>query len=884
MNVAIACDPQRSVVVEACAGSGKTWLLTARILRCLLQGTPPRAILALTYTNKAAAEMQSRLWRELEQLALQGSEQQLQTLQSWGLSGTALAQARQQAPHAYERLLVADERPTIGTFHSWYTRLLAMAPVSVASLSSLRVTSRPHQFRRAVWQRFENSLQAAEGLSLPLLLGELGMVNFRAALKDLMSLRGMLGALDFDWNLAEQQGQGALARAQAQTTQLQTEWFSQEAPLAAELFEAFRALGDRPEATAVLQNWGLDQARAFSDIFLSKPQHDDPDQPRQHLRARLLTKTQQAVWGGRAPELLEKVRGLCSRFVDLMETINGHWAKAVEQSLLACGGLMLRASREVSQERDETDFDGLELAALELIRSEPGLALLSRLDCRVEQILVDECQDTNAVQWTILRSWLEAHTAAHGPDAKAPSVFLVGDPKQSIYRFRGADPRVFQTAQEWLVNHYEAVVETTDLTRRCAPSLVAFMNRSLLPLAPHRYRPHQSLSTQSAGAVMRLSARTKAKGGSKASTTDEPRDWLAQPDGEAVDSAWLLEGQAIATALQALRESDPLLQWQDMRVLVRARTHLADYERAFAQAGLPFISDRTDGLLQSAEVEDLLNLCRWLAFPWSNADLASLLKSPLLAWSDEQVLDLASRAQAAQTSWWTCLSLGAGESDPLVQRLRAWQGWASELPVHDLLNRILSQLSSWGRLARAYGPQQRARQVVANWQAFLAWCLQWDAGRQPGVARFIQEVDELLASPEAELPGPGFDDSGVCAVRLQSLHSAKGLESKVVVLAGLADREQSDKGVLWLVQADPSYTQLQTIRAHRKKDPLDPVLRDLLKERDRLSNQEDFNLLYVGMTRAKTHLIISAAGSKTESWYDHLEQFSPDADQWVAYD
>jgi ATP-dependent helicase/nuclease subunit A len=883
MNVSMACDPTRSVVVEACAGSGKTWLLTARILRCLLQGTPPGAILALTFTNKAAAEMQSRLWRELEHLALACPADQRSILESWGLTGESLTQALEQAPDAYERVLMSEHQPTIGTFHSWYQKLLTAAPVGLASLSSLGLTGKPHQFHQAIWQRFNQKLAEHPELELSILIRELGRSSFVQALEDLMAMRGMLTACRFDWTGALSAAAYLLGQAErANLTEIQA-WFDRQADLAAGLLGPFEDLQDKGDAVAVLRQWGPNQFQAFGSVFMTEPQRQDKTQPRQQLKGRWITKKQQqAVWGDQASTYMDLVQQLVTGYAELAERVQSRWAQVIEKTLLACGALYREASQEVMRERDETDFDGLELAALELIQSEAGQALMTRMDCRYRQILVDECQDTNAVQWGILRSWLSAHTAAQGPDAQAPAVFLVGDPKQSIYRFRGADPRVFQAATKWLVQHYGAQVQTTDVTRRCAPSLVAFMNRSLGPRAPDRYRPHSAFHDQPVGAVMRLPAVPKHPSSRRVAQQPEPtRDWLTEAESDARVSEWFAEGQAIGHALLQARQQHPDLEWHDMRVLLRARTHMADYEQAFAQQGIPFVSDRTDGLLQTPEVEDLLNLCRWLAFPWSNADLAAVLRSPLLEQGDELLMRLARTSKLAQQSWWQSLCEMTGQTD-LVERLSRWRQWSANLPVHDLFDRILSE-DSWVALSQLYGSDLRARQVRANWHAFLAWCLQWDAGRQPGVARFIQDMDELLGASGADLPAPGADHAGLSAVRLQSLHSAKGLESRLVVLAGLADRDSVDSGVIWLAQTSDDQTELMSLRACRRLDPLDDPLGQLLAERDQLSDQEDFNLLYVGLTRAREFLIISAAGEKSGSWYEQLAAHSPITDQWAAY-
>ena len=134
-----ALDTSKSVVVEACAGSGKTWLLSSRIARAILEGTPPRSILALTFTNKAAAEMRTRVVSHLKEMATLASPQLEAKLRSWGLTGEALTAGMLRAPRVFAEFLTDPQPPTISTFHSWYSRVAAMAPVSRSLGHALRV-------------------------------------------------------------------------------------------------------------------------------------------------------------------------------------------------------------------------------------------------------------------------------------------------------------------------------------------------------------------------------------------------------------------------------------------------------------------------------------------------------------------------------------------------------------------------------------------------------------------------------------------------------------------------------------------------------------------------------------------------------------------------
>ncbi|MFM7965787.1 MAG: UvrD-helicase domain-containing protein, partial [Betaproteobacteria bacterium] len=154
LDPARALEPQRSVVVEACAGSGKTWLLSSRITRALLEGVAPRSILALTFTNKAAAEMRHRVIGQLRDLSASDAQRQREILTHWGLTGQALEAALLAAPKALQRFLSDPQPPMIGTFHSWYARLTAMAPLRAAGMASLSLTQRASDLHRQAWELF----------------------------------------------------------------------------------------------------------------------------------------------------------------------------------------------------------------------------------------------------------------------------------------------------------------------------------------------------------------------------------------------------------------------------------------------------------------------------------------------------------------------------------------------------------------------------------------------------------------------------------------------------------------------------------------------------------------------------------------------------------
>ncbi|MGA1659108.1 MAG: UvrD-helicase domain-containing protein, partial [Burkholderiaceae bacterium] len=506
------------------------------------------------------------------------------------------------------------------------------------------------------------------------------------------------------------------------------------------------------------------------------------------------------------------------------------------------------------------------------------------LDCRYEQILVDEFQDTNPVQWGLLRAWLEPHVGAEGVMPGAPKVFMVGDPKQSIYRFRGADPKVFIAAREWLVAHYCAARIETDTTRRCAPEVVNFMNRALPEWGGDRYRTHSSHSLALPGCVAHLpmpesmadegdeEGHEEEAEGATAGGCEATRDWLALPERPRRPSAWRAEGLRIAEAILACRAANPWLDWGGIRILTRGRTHMAAYEEALSLHGIPYQSDRRGGLLEQSEVQDILALCRWLAHPWSNADLAHVLRSPFFSATDASLLQLAAAAQRGSQRWWETLQALPAMADPclagVAERLATWRSWMSSLPVHDLLDRILADAGLWNRLL-AYGPQ-RVEQVRANIESLLALSLEWDAGRSPSLARFVQDMSALLARADQEAPAVVQASWGPSAVQIQTLHAAKGLEADLIILAGLTDVGGQDKGIHWLAEFTADRSQLVGVSTWRKGDANTPEVLHRREEQLGLAQEEAFNLFYVAITRARRMLLLSAAKASESHWFGRV--------------
>ena len=267
------------------------------------------------------------------------------------------------------------------------------------------------------------------------------------------------------------------------------------------------------------------------------------------------------------------------------------------------------------------DFGDVEHQCLSLLSDERSAAYVQvQLDARYRHLLFDEFQDTNPLQWHIIHSWL----AAYDFDSMRPKVFLVGDVKQSIYRFRKADARVFEAAGQLLVNEYGADVLETHLTRRNSQSVVAWVNGLFA-------RPESGLTDfhvqQTASHVqghiacfdaISLEKNTEVDTALERST--ESRDWLKQPQhtidetGHDGDARQLVDVVRSLVGRYQIEEGarTRLAEYRDIMVLLQDRTHLSAYEQQLREARIPFVSLRKGGLLEKLEALDLMALVAWL--------------------------------------------------------------------------------------------------------------------------------------------------------------------------------------------------------------------------------------------------------------------------------
>jgi len=940
MSNRLALDPRRSVVVEACAGSGKTWLLVSRMVRLLLEGAPSSQILAITFTRKAAQEMQARLQEWLRDLAMKDEVFVRQFFAERGIENMSDAQM-QRARGLYASVLLAQPAITISTFHGWFMQVMQRAPLNADVMQGMTLLERPASCQEEAWEELLEQMrkqpETAGAQHMQWLFGECGLFTTRKLIFNFLGKRAEWWA--YTSHLPSPAGGRGAGGEGSEALTFAMEKLRNDLAVDMDfdpvadwgmcgnseeiLFAFLRQLAgngtqtQQDKASEIERVWTDSAPEARFDQLqpLLYTQADEPRsfKPTKKQDAETFLITRDALFAS-----LQEVR----------DTRAEQQAYRLNEAVLHCGVAFLDRYQALKQQKQQMDFSDLEWQLCRLLQqSEHAETMQYKLDSRYRHVLLDEFQDTNPLQWQILRAWFDAAVAVESQ----PTVFVVGDPKQSIYRFRRADARLFGVAREYLQEYFAAETLGNSLTRRNAQPVVDAVN------AVFREQPdgfefveHQTHQKDLPGHVQVLELAV-AEPVEVAAAGDAPlalRDPLTTQRNEDGEGARHKEATQFAELLQTITQdwsvredgNERRATFGDIMVLVRSRTHLAVYEEALRAKHIPFISSRRGGLLDTLEAEDVQALLMFLITPFADLALAQVLRTPIFACSDADLMLIAEcknkitvrpepvegqfindspihgptssprTEEDTRSSWWQRLQ-NLESPSPALQRAQAllsnWLALADKLPVHDLLDRVYFEGDVLARYSAVLPPEMRAK-VTANLHAFMKMALDIDSGRYPSLPRFLQELNELRDSAD-DAPDEGKLGHAGDAVRIYTVHESKGLEAPIVWLldanAEKNNREGNDVLLDWPITTesieirpvsggDRARIPAPTADAHRvtlatlEPQPLHFSLyadqasrgkkRAPLFEQDAAQQaHEEMNLLYVAMTRAQQALIVS---------------------------
>jgi ATP-dependent helicase/nuclease subunit A len=863
---ALACDPARSAIVEACAGAGKTWLLVSRIVRALLEGAEPGEILAITFTRKAAAEMRMRLHDWLRTFAAASDEARAVELQRRGVN---VLQAEIQAPALaalHARLLAAQHDVQIHTFHAWFAQLLRVAPLEMLDALGVHpamalIEEVDDQFGELM-RRFHRQVLDAPALldGYRALIERHGRRAVERWLRAALDKRLEIERADAHQHLEEAVPDAARQWPECAAFSHPIERIVADAALRRLLGDAVDVLGrgrgklERDAGATLAEALELTDARSA------------------------LAQTRKALFTKDGPPRKLATSSALDAAVDAVLRLEAQVAQQDahddHQRMVRLSRVLLDGWRRLKRERALIDMQDLERCALALL-SDPAVAgwVQQRLDARLRHVLIDEFQDTSNLQWQALLGWLSSYAGAGGgASGQRPlALFIVGDPKQSIYRFRGAEPRVFEAARGFVVDGLQGHDLACNHTRRNATAVVQAVNAVFAQaVADGEFSGFIAHSTERVGEApgrVCFAADPPADERAAAVRRAEWRDSLTEPRHEARQARAVDEARRVAAGVRQLLGQGVVAG--DVIVLARRRITLARIAEALHALHVPCVAAEELRLGDVIEVGDLVALLDVLVSPGNDLALAQALKSPLFGTSDAELLALSQRAdRRAATVWWSAL-MAWHDAPPALQRARTllarWSDDARHLPPHDLLDRIVHQGDLMARLAAAV-PADRRVAATAAVNALIALSLSLEGGRHASVYRFVRALRQRALGVQA----PARSD----AVQLMTIHGVKGLEARCVWLADAdaSDLQGSQPGVLidWPIErAAPR-------RVAFVADMAVPCasLLDLHAREQAAAQREELNALYVAMSRARELLLFSRTAPRRAggdvSWWSRV--------------
>ena len=861
----LACDPARNIVVEACAGAGKTWMLVSRILRALLAGAEPQQIVAITFTRKAAGEMRQRLAEWLAEFAQAPEEKQIVALRQRGLSADDAVTLRPRLATLQAELLRGGRAVEVRTFHGWFSQLLRAAPLAFLQAQGiapeLQLVEDEEELMPTLWRRFHVAVLADEALraDFQALTQSRGRFNLR---------EWLLGAFAKRVELRLAEGAGVLEGSLPDAVDLlgtTPEQFFEH--LREPLKDLARQLGQAKGKKAQDAAIALEQADNFDACF-----------------AALFTlKGEPRKLSVENADLDE----LCGELLHLRAAIVQQQAADEHVAMRRLALVLVDAFETLKRERGLVDMNDLERGALALLADANTAGWVQqRLDAQVRHLLIDEFQDTSPLQWQALHGWLSAYAGAGA--GSSLSVFIVGDPKQSIYRFRRADPRVFAAAQDFVCDGLHGVRLACDHTRRNAPEVLAVVNAAFDSAQRAGAYEGFRIHTTEVGEVDDLAGLWALDADVTTPPKAEEQDplrWrpsLTEPRHEAEVSRRAPECERVCAAIVGLLRDRPELKPGDLFVLARKRDPLRQLSEALTAAGVPHAAPEEQPLVDLPDVADLLALLDVLASPGHDLSLARALRSPLFGVTEADLLTLAEAAGTAEwlgqppaerRRWWDALQTLPSHSAALARAqvlLRDWAEQARQRTPHELLDRIVNEGDLLARIAAAV-PAADAAVRLQSVQALLHAALDLDGGRYAQLYGFVRA---LKSRPIPFVPAAAPD-----AVQLLTIHGAKGLEAEVVFLLD-ADAAPPKAETLGLLLDWPVGQLAPTRAAFLASEARPPPSVQALVDDERVARErEELNGLYVAMTRARRALVLSHTPSRSTatSWWDRLQ---PLARRW----
>ncbi|GAW35715.1 ATP-dependent helicase/nuclease subunit A [Roseovarius sp. A-2] len=855
-----AARPDLSTWLSANAGSGKTRVLTDRVARLLLDGVNPQHILCLTYTKAAASEMQNRLFQRLGAWAMLGNRDLSDALRELGHEATIDHDTLRRARRLFAQAIETPGGLRIQTIHSFCAALLRRFPLEAQV--SPQFTEMEDRTARLLRTEIVEDLAAGpqaetlytlaryySGETLDDLTAEI--TRHRSGFARPVSEAELAVSFDLPEGLS-------MADVEARV------FLGNESSLLNHLIPALQAgSANDIKAAAKLSPIAMLDHRALpilEDVFLTGPGAKAPFSAK---IGSFPTKATREALG----TTIDQIEQWMLRVENTRQTRLAVLALQKTRALHDFARAFLPAYEHAKQLRGWLDFDDLILRARDLL-TDPAVAawVLYRLDGGIDHILVDEAQDTSPVQWQVIERLAQEFTSGQGarPDTRR-TIFVVGDKKQSIYSFQGADPREFDRMQR----DFSARLENTGTPLQSRVLAYSFRSsRAILTTVDCCFdQSEDSGFTPEEGHKAffeTLPGRVDLWPLVEKPEREEPPAWHMPVDVQATNHPAIILARQVAAEMRAMLDRGETIpdgdgfrriRPGDFLILVRRRSTLFhEIIRECKAQGLPIAG--ADRLKVGAElaVRDLAAFLSFLSTPEDDLSLATALKSPLFGWTEAQLYELAHHR--SQRYLWQALRDRRTEFPAVLQVIDDLLNHVDYLRPYELIERILTRHDGRRKLLARLGAE-----AEDGIDALLSQAMAYEQRAVDSLTGFLvwMETDDLEIKRQMDSAGD--------RIRVMTVHGAKGLEAPVVILPETGAWRASPMPQIVASGDVPLWTGLAP--------DMPTVIRNAVDQRRAAQEAERDRLLYVAMTRAEKWLIVAAhgdLGQQGNTWYEKVQR------------
>lgn len=881
-----ASNPQNCVFVCASAGSGKTKILTDRVLRLLLNGISPNKILCLTFTKVAAFEMQHRIHKELSNWSILKEEELQQKI--FNLTGINYAKTQiLQARTLFNIILDDFEGIKINTIHSFCQNLMTKFPIESDIKPNFQIIDSQTEYNLLLEAK-NKLLEAALtdkilAQKIELISANLNEQSFLEIIFELINKRTDLEITKDNFVNLENLNQFIfkilniedlnpdLVEELTKNPQKDPDFKQSDLENLANLAKNNEKSKDPQKGELILNYIKNPNNEAFNDylsVFLTKK-----DEPQKRV---LTKKTLDSLEN--SSEIIKKEQ---NRLLDLIEKLNSFHIANLTTNLLEIADEMLSIYANLKGKNNYLDYNDLITKTSKLLTNTANSDWIKyKLDGAIEHILVDESQDTNNNQWKIIKAISEDFFANQNEESEKKTIFVVGDDKQSIFNFQGAQPKIFGEALKYYQNQLQLIndnIHNISLNNsfRSLKNILKLVDDSFKDpqykkaISPINLVNHSPIRTKGSGKV-ELWPIININNDKKAQKDDF--SWKLSFDPEETHNSKEILAKIIAKKIKSWIKNKRILKSQnrpilakDIMILLKNRTNNLGnlivknlQKEGIAVSG----SDRIE-LVKNIIVQDFIALAKFLLFKEDDLNLAILLKSPLIGISEKLLFELCEEKNNKQISLYTALRNSQAtllkKQFIFLEEIREYYAQNSN-QIYQLFLHILEVKDKKLAIINHFGKE--SKKIINQ---FLTLCLNFEENELSSLENFVTSLENFNLNVKLDINND-FDE-----VKITTIHSSKGLEANIVILADCAHDNKAKYGanndkIIWLNRDD-------------FKIPFWPAgknnnLTKAIRENDKQVQYDEYlRLLYVAMTRAKDELYISGFGKNIadDCWYNIIK-------------